>query len=413
MEDGKGGSNVMFEKYEFDYLMNRMLSRVDNGLDKREGAVIYDALAPAALELANFYIALDMVLNEVFADSASYYFLSKRAAERGLYPKEETCAVGKMVVSPSDCIITPGARFHLDGLNYGVASAIEEEKGAYRVICETPGTIGNQQLGDLLPVEYQEGMETACLTEILIPGEEEEDVEAFRERYFESFRNKAFGGNKADYIEKVSHIQGVGGCKIIRSWNGGLAPSDLVPGDAAAAWFENQSPQSLGTDVYPWLEKVYAAAREGLLTVGGKVKVLLITSDFKPPSAALTNMVQQILDPEEMTGEGEGLVPIGHVVKVGGVRGITVNFRFHVTYEDGYGFSNRKESMEAAIDSYFLTLSREWASSASLTVRISQVETLLLSLKGVIDIGDTEINGKKENLKLEGDCIPVRGELVG
>ena len=55
-------------------------------LDKREGSVIYDAIAPAALELANMYVALDVVMDEVFADSASYYYLIKRAAERGIYP---------------------------------------------------------------------------------------------------------------------------------------------------------------------------------------------------------------------------------------------------------------------------------------------------------------------------------------
>ena len=54
------------------------------------------------------------------------------------------------------------------------------------------------------PFLYVEGLETASLTEILIPGEDDEDVETFRERYFSSFKNEAFGGNKADYINKVT-----------------------------------------------------------------------------------------------------------------------------------------------------------------------------------------------------------------
>ena len=42
----------MFEGMTFEYIMERMLSRVDSTLDKREGSVIYTALAPAALAMA-------------------------------------------------------------------------------------------------------------------------------------------------------------------------------------------------------------------------------------------------------------------------------------------------------------------------------------------------------------------------
>ena len=92
----------MFEENDFDTLMERMLENVSDELDKREGSVIYDAIAPAALELANMYVALDVVMDEVFADTASYYYLIKRAAERGIYPKEETNAECELLVVPSD-----------------------------------------------------------------------------------------------------------------------------------------------------------------------------------------------------------------------------------------------------------------------------------------------------------------------
>ena len=74
----------MFEENDFDTLMERMLENVSDELDKREGSVIYDAIAPAALELANMYVALDVVMDEVFADTASYYYRRKRyLSERG------------------------------------------------------------------------------------------------------------------------------------------------------------------------------------------------------------------------------------------------------------------------------------------------------------------------------------------
>ena len=42
----------MFENKDFESIMEEMLSQVSDKLDKREGSVIYDAIAPMAMELA-------------------------------------------------------------------------------------------------------------------------------------------------------------------------------------------------------------------------------------------------------------------------------------------------------------------------------------------------------------------------
>ena len=83
----------MFENYDFDTVLEDMLAEVSDDFDKREGSVIYDALAPAAARISELYEGLDMVVNELYADTASYYYLIKRAAERGLLPHEETSAI--------------------------------------------------------------------------------------------------------------------------------------------------------------------------------------------------------------------------------------------------------------------------------------------------------------------------------
>ena len=326
----------MFEEYDFDTLLERMLSNVNDTLDKREGSVIYDAVAPAALELANFYIALDMVMNEVFADSASYYYLVKRAAERGIYPKEETHAICKMEVLPVNTPISLGDRFNLGDLNYTVTSIIDINTGTYQLECETAGIVGNQQLGELLAIETASDindMQSANITEILIPGEEEEDVEAFRERYFSSFSSEAFGGNKQDYKEKINDMDGVGGSKTIRAWEKGYNPASMIPTDDVQVWFDQQSEETVGSKVYSWLTKVYNAAKDKLLTTGGTVKSYIITSEFKAPSSTLVEMVQNRIDPTHTAGEGDGLAPIGHVVNVQGVREIPMKVSFSITYK--------------------------------------------------------------------------------
>lgn len=160
----------MFENKDFDSIMEEMLSQVSDKLDKREGSVIYDAIAPMAMELAQAYIDMDMIVNEVYADTASYYYLIKRAAENGIYPKEETNAICKMVVKPSDTDISIGDRFNLGDLNYEVTSVMDKATGEYQVTCETAGIVGNQQLGTLLTIETKNDlndMESAELTEVL------------------------------------------------------------------------------------------------------------------------------------------------------------------------------------------------------------------------------------------------------
>lgn len=407
----------MFEEYDFDTLMDRMLSNVSDELDKREGSIIYDAIAPAALELANFYISLDMVINEVFAESASYYYLIKRASERGLLPKEETNAILLMKVVPANTSISLGDRFNLDELNYTVTSIIDGNVGTYQVECETTGTVGNQQLGVLLPIETENelnDMESATLEEVLIPGEDEEDVETFRERYFASFNNEAFGGNKADYIEKVNNIDGIGGCKPIRAWSGGYNPSKMIPTDEVKTWFESQSKDTLGENIYNWLSTIYNASINKLLTVGGTVKLVIINSEFRKPSATLIQTVQEEIDPTNTTGEGDGVAPIGHVVNVIGVNEIPINVTLlSVEYETGYSFDVLKDAIETTIENYLLDLRQSWASNDNLIVRTSQLEAQLLLMSGIVDIQGILLNGQEGNITLDGDSIPIRGDVIG
>ena len=70
--------------------------------------------------------------------------------------------------------------------------------------------------------------------------------------------------------------------------------------------------------------------------------------------------------------------------------------------------------MEAVIDGYFAELAGTWATSDHLTVRISQIESRILSecSNMITDIGGTKINGQENNLALGPDSIPARGEVT-
>ena len=50
-----------------------------------------------------------------------------------------------------------------------ISSKQKEGDGTYRLTCETAGTVGNNDVGTILPVNYIEGLETAKLIELIIP----------------------------------------------------------------------------------------------------------------------------------------------------------------------------------------------------------------------------------------------------
>ena len=206
----------------YEALMERKLDMIDDRRDKRQGSLIYDALAPNAAETASFYADLEMLEDRTFGDTATGDDLTRRAAERGITRKGAVKATfyGSFLdENGAEYPVEAGTRFFLEKYYYVVLS--REEDGRYVLECETAGACGNDYLGNLLPLETMMGLAEATLTELRTDGEDEEGDEELRKRYFASFDADAFGGNIADYKSKVNALQNVGGVKVYPAWNGG------------------------------------------------------------------------------------------------------------------------------------------------------------------------------------------------
>lgn len=399
----------MYENITYEMLLERMLSRVPDKFDKREGSVIWDTHSPTAIELQILYLELDVILREVYGDTASREFLILRCRERGIAPYEATKAVLKGVFTPAGIDMT-GRRLNIGDVNYIVRERITD--GEYQVECETAGKIGNQFFGAMVPIEYIQGLQTAELTEVLIPGEDEEETEDLRKRYFKSFDEKAFGGNVADYLEKTNAIPGVGKTKVTRVWNADISPSDMIPQKSVEEWYHSVK-ETLSEEVGSWLGSVFCAAKEKKLTTGGTVLLTIIDSEFGPASDALVQTVQDTMDPDINAGDGYGLAPIGHVVKVESAKVKQVAIKSTITFEPGYGWDNLQSSIEDAVSDYFLGLRKEWSDTSYLVVRVSQVDNRILGVPGVIDVQDTFLNGAAGNLVLDEYEIPMFGGVSG
>ena len=357
----------MYENMTFSVILQRMLGKISNSIDKREGSVVYDVSAASAVEFQNAYVAMDNILNETFADTASKPRLIKRCKERGIEVQVATNAIRK---GEFNVDVPIGSRFSLNQLNYIAIEKISD--GIFKMQCETAGVVGNAESGSLIPIDYIENLQTALLTDVLIPGEDEEDVEQLRKRYFNSFKSQSFGGNVADYKEKINAINGVGGVKIYRAMD-----SD---------------------------RKVK----------GGSVKAVIIDSTYSKPSDVLVDAVQKEVDPIGHQGEGLGLAPIGHVVTVTGCGETKVDIQTKIRFQDGWDWEGAEPYIHIAIDDYFKELSKTWEESDKndLIVRISQIESRLLNVTGVLDISDTLLNRNASNLSIDKDCVPIRGTVT-
>ncbi len=345
----------------YEEILQRCLDRIPNTIDKRQGSIIYDALAPCCVELAQMYIELSGIYDQVFIDTAVGEALDKLVEQNGVKRKDATYALRK---GEFNMVVPVDNRFS-DGENTYIV--IENIVGTNNSIlrCEQAGVVGNSYYGSLTPITYLQGLTRAELTDIIDMGDDIESDEDLRERYMESVTAPQFGGNVSDYQNKVKSLTGVGGCKVVPIWNG-----------------------------------------------GGTVKLIITNSQGGVPTSSLVDDVQEAVDPNQ-DQQGLGIAPIGHIVTVEGAvaRNITVSATF--TLESGVDPTDIQDSVNNIVDNYFKSLSTNWDKEDNLIARISQLETRLLGVAGVLDITNTKMNNSSSNLSLESNEIPVReGDVV-
>lgn len=78
MDNGIGGQARLQETPRYEDILARMLERVPNAVDKREGSIIFDALAPVAAEMAQWYQEMTLNRELSYADTATGAYLERR-----------------------------------------------------------------------------------------------------------------------------------------------------------------------------------------------------------------------------------------------------------------------------------------------------------------------------------------------
>lgn len=349
---------MAYENVTYEYILNRMMKRVESqypNLDRREGSIIFNALAPAAVELAIMYTELDNAIKESFVDTASREYILRGCEQIGI-DIDQFEANGGIHKALFNVEVPVYSRWSCDLYNYTVNAFIEVEDGyyAYALECETVGTAPNNTTGDLIAItDMPNGLTYAKVVECLIEGENETSDEDIRTAYYDYLNSDAEDGNVVQYKRWCDEYDGIGNCKIFPLWNG-----------------------------------------------VNTVKVSVLSASNKAASDELVAELQEYFDPN-VSGMGDGVAPIGAFVTVTTATEVPITIGATVKLKDGYSDTR---GIDTAIAKYF----SEIAYNKSL-ISYMNVGAVILTVDGVEFISDLLINGGTSDITLGNEEIPVVG----
>lgn len=361
----------------YEQLLEEALNRVPDTLDKREGSIIYDALAPACYVLAGYYMDIELFKEQSMISKTYGSYLDEKVKEQGLARIQATKALklGTFTYDNKPAAVAIGTRFATldnDSMIYSVESVASA--GVYYLRCETAGTAGNSYIGDLVPISNGIRLSKAVMSDLIVAARDEESDDDLRQRFYDSVNKSPFGGNIAQYREYLINYEGVGDAQIYPTWNG-----------------------------------------------GGTVKCSLLASDYSIVSNQLIEQVQIAIDPQEFTGMGLGLAPIGHTVTICTPTEKEISVTCTLDLKSGTNDSTIQEEVEKSINQYFLKVRKEWGSVDTLKISsqyvyYSQVMAAILSTHGVANVRELSIDQGTSDIVLSETAelqeVPKLKEVV-
>lgn len=373
---------IDFSQQTYQSILNAMLAQVPNVYDKRDTSPIQTALGPAAYALEEYYLSLNQVQRSAFVQTAVGSDLDLLAVIAGLtrYPASAAVRLGVF-----DAEVPIGSRFSTingaNSINFIATETAEVEDPTegdyyYQLTAETPGTIGNDYAGPILPINTIPGLGSAQITDILVPGDDTETDEVFRERIIEALNERPFGGNIASYRQFVPSIDGVGSVQVYPTWNG-----------------------------------------------GGTVKLSILGSDWLPATSEVVENVQNAVDPPPNQGLGLGMAPIGAKVTVVAPAALTVDVTATLTLASGYQIGQVQQPIEEALEAYLLSVRKEWDANTSTTsvqyaadVYVARITAAIVGVTGVVNATNVQLNGAAADLILTEtgttQQVPILGKVT-
>lgn len=353
------------ENNSFEQILDRALNndRLVN-VDKRMGSIAYDSLAPLCLELAEAYAMMDIMEEQTYLMTATGANLDMRCYDYGIARNTATKALrigsfkkykldenGKTAVDENGDPILIGMSVP-EGSRFAVPDDdstfiyVGRTEGYDILQCEQTGTKGNAHIGIILPLIPITDLAEARITSTYIPGEDEESDDDLRERAKNHLNYIPYGGNIADYIQKVNELDGVGQTKVFPAWQ-----------------------------------------------YHGSVLLSVVDPSFNPITPEFARVLKEQIDPEEESGEGVGFAPIGHYVTVTTPVKRFINVSMNLEVEVDTDAGEVYEAIVSILEDYFLSERKRFSQYNRLTIYRSRImEKILNGVPRIINITNLLLN---------------------
>lgn len=269
------------DKYTQATLLQTALNAARNDVDKREGSILYDALAPLAFLAGKLIEVLKGIAENSDIQTAQGEYLDWAASQFGIYREEATAAVREAHATPTSIVFKLGDTFKTDdgmGLVWECTEVLDN--GVIVLQCKTAGSGGGADYGELTPQTSKDGLQSLVFVVTRSAGHNAESDAEFRLRFWKELQRESYGGNFADYqkwlFTKFAQEQNGAALKAVSFfpvWNGG------------------------GTiKIIPFIETDQDA--------------------LAAPSESTLAALKMYLDPEDDEGKGAGVAPIGHAITI-------------------------------------------------------------------------------------------------
>lgn len=347
---------MAYSDMTYEVIMQRMMNRVAENhpnIDLREGSIVFNALASAAIELSIAYAELSNTRDESFVATASREGILQGCKDIGMDVSifEASAGVHK---GEFNVEVPIGSRWNCGLYNYVVTEFVEVNESNYYVYnmdCEASGSAPNNITGDLTAItDMPSDLTYAKVVECVIEGEDETSDEDIVTAYYNFVGDTKVDGNLAQYKQWCEEYDGVGNYKIIPLWNG-----------------------------------------------DNTVKVSILSASNQVASDELIAEFQEYLDPN-VSGMGDGVAPIGAFVTVSTATPLSVSISAHVKMKPNY---NDTQPISDAVSAYFSAISY-----AKTSVPYMNVGSVILSVEGVESVSDLLINEGTVDITLGTEQIP-------
>lgn len=337
-------------------ILDRMLANIPSNIDKTEGYLVYDALAPISKELSQCKANLDGVLNKVFAQTSSGEYLEKRCVEFGIYRKDGTKATGQVTFTGSNGVLIPiGTTIQtLGGLQFKTLAdvTITNNTVIANIEASNIGNAYNLPSSTIIQLPVQiVGVTSVNNANPTTGGTNIETDTELLSRLLLKVQTPATSGNMGHYKLWATEVNGVGDAIVIPTWNG-----------------------------------------------PGTVKVIILDSNkHTPTKTIIDNVIANI----------ESYRPIGATVTVQGAIEVPININATLQLASGADINTVKTQIENSVKPYLETLAFK-----DPLVRYTRIANVLLDIPPIIDYSGLTVNGGTANIEILQGSVAVLGSVV-